>query len=214
MNLVLVGLYFMLLPYLKLRFLFHPQSHITRTRQPAGTVSCPSPSSTTAMSPSPSFHKLITVARKLAFLPPKPISPRKIKEQDAPLCRIPLELRQMLWEAYYGGRAVHIFPGRKRDYSRECVKWDADDASPGPHTGVCSRSRIWFDRISLLLTCKKMYISSLICSHPSVKEYTNHRISATLNAYTLSIERPSSTSPIVRMPSRASLSTSRSTPST
>lgn len=174
----------------------------------------PPPSSTKAMSFSPNFHKLITKARRLAFLPPKPISPRNIKEQDAPLCQIPPDLRQMIWEAYYGGRAVHLYGGFKRIRATECTRWDADDASPGPHFGVCSKAGIRLDCISLLLTCKKMYISCLIYSHPSIETCANKYVSATLNVYILSIERPFSTSRMALYPSRAYPNASRSTSST
>ncbi|RYP63765.1 hypothetical protein DL771_009126 [Monosporascus sp. 5C6A] len=55
------------------------------------------------MSPSFSFHKLLTNARKLLpFLPPEPISPHMAKEQDAPLLsQLPPELRQMIWKTYF-----------------------------------------------------------------------------------------------------------------
>ncbi|RYP54764.1 hypothetical protein DL768_000492 [Monosporascus sp. mg162] len=55
------------------------------------------------MSPSFSFHKLLTNARKLVpFLPPQPISPHTAKEQDAPLLsQLPPELRQMIWKTYF-----------------------------------------------------------------------------------------------------------------
>ncbi|RYP82409.1 hypothetical protein DL769_001663 [Monosporascus sp. CRB-8-3] len=92
------------------------------------------------MSPSLSFHKLLTKARKLVpFLPPEPISPHTAKEQDAPLLsRLPPELRQMIWETYFRGYAVHIHRPRKRLRARECLIWDADDVfARGPHFETC-----------------------------------------------------------------------------
>lgn len=129
------------------------------------------------MSLSLNFHRLLANARKLVpFLPPQPISPREAKEQDASLLysQLPPELRRMIWDTYLRGHTVHIHRSRERLRAKECLKWDADDVvAPGPHYDVCGRANILCDHISLLLTCKKMYISCLICSRPS----TNHLIS-------------------------------------
>ncbi|RYO85863.1 hypothetical protein DL762_005010 [Monosporascus cannonballus] len=100
------------------------------------------------MSPSLSFHKLLTKARKLVpFLPPEPISPHTAKEQDAPLLsRLPPELRQMIWETYFRGHAVHIHRSRKRLRARECLIWDADDVfARGPHFDPGKFEILWVD---------------------------------------------------------------------
>lgn len=129
------------------------------------------------MSPSLSFHNLITTARNLLpFIPPAPISSHRAKQQDASLLysHLPPELRQMIWETYFRGHAVHIHRSRQRLRARECLKWDADDVlAQGPHFDVCTQANILCDHLSLILTCKKMYISCLMCSRPS----TNHLIS-------------------------------------
>lgn len=146
--------------------------------QPAPLTSrhlAPSPSTITAMMPSLSYHRLLTNARKLVpFLPPKPISLRMAKEQDASLLysRLPPELRQMIWETYFRGHAVHVIlhVSSKRLRGKECLTWETWDPDTnfkrGPHSVPCREAEIQCDHISLVLTCKNMYISCLICSLP------------------------------------------------
>ena len=124
-----------------------------------------------------SLHNLFTNARKLVpFLPPKPISPHTAKDQQNALlvARLPTELRQMIWDTYFHGHAVHIYAQREKLHARECLEWGMDDASLGPHSGSCGRKKIRCDHISLLLTCKKMYISCPPCSRPSTNYGTSY----------------------------------------
>ncbi|MBE3049183.1 hypothetical protein IMZ48_43135, partial [Candidatus Bathyarchaeota archaeon] len=119
-------------------------------------------------------HKILANARKLVpFLPPKPISPLTAKDQDALLLsRLPLELRELIWERCFYGYAVHVVPSRGKVHARVCREWD--DGLRGPHFDSCGhKKRIECDFISLLLTCKKMYVACPICSRPTA----NHLIS-------------------------------------
>jgi len=122
------------------------------------------------MSPSLDFHKLRTTARKFVpFLPPAPISPGGAKEQNASLLysKLPPELRQIIWETYFHGHAVHIYRTYKALRARECLKPD-DGATLGPHFGqVCGLPKgISCDHLPLLLTCKRMYVSCPAFSYP------------------------------------------------
>ena len=123
---------------------------------------------TTAMSSSLSFHKLRANARRLVpFLPPKPISPLTAKDQDALLInRLPPELRQLIWGTYFRGHAVHIYPNGERIRGRECIKGYPDNDSKDPHFDVCGKANSQCNHISLLLTCKQMYLSSAHVHHP------------------------------------------------
>ena len=152
---------------------------------------------TTAMSSSFSFHKLRANARKLVpFLPPKPISPLTAKDQDALLIsQLPLELRQLIWGTYFRGHAVHVYPDSERIRGRECIKRKADDDSRGPHFDVCGKANRRCNHISLLLTCKQMYLSYVPVRYPRLTV-----LSATLNACALFIEILSSTSHMVYTP--------------
>ncbi|PON19214.1 hypothetical protein C2W62_03915 [Candidatus Entotheonella serta] len=117
-------------------------------------------------------------ARKLVpFLPPKPISPRRAKEQDAsPLFRqLPPELRQMIWGTYFRGHAVHLFLpspqtrmrggkqllkfySSKRLRGKECLTWDPDFQHEWDlHRVLCCKpeTEIPCDHMSLVLACKK-----------------------------------------------------------
>ena len=132
------------------------------------------------MSPSLTFHELLAKARKLVpFLPPPPISPRRAKEQDAsPLySQLPPELRQMIWEICFCGHTVHISQSRKKLCAKGCIELDVNGAPARGFHNDCSRINqpsTPSDYISLLLTCKRMYISRLIYSPPTTNHLTSY----------------------------------------
>ena len=84
----------------------------------------------------------------------------------------------MIWERSFYGYAVHVCVRGGKVRSTVCLGWDNGIRGPhfhvGPQSEPCGREKlIRCDYISLLLTCKKMYISRLICSRPSA----NHLVS-------------------------------------
>lgn len=122
-----------------------------------------------------SFKQFLTNARKsVSFLLPKPISHLATKEQDALLLsRLPPELRRMIWKTYIGTHAVHVYPGGGTVRAEECLKLDGD-AEYGAHFDLCSREKIRCDYVSLLLTCKKMYISCLVYLRPFADRHISY----------------------------------------
>lgn len=117
------------------------------------------------MSPSFGLRSFIAQIRKIARVPPEPISAERTNDQSLSILfgRLPAEIRQMIWQAYFGAHAVHIFRGQGRLQARECVKWPAGGDGetvfvPGPHFGQCTRPGTLCNKLSLLLTCKRMYI--------------------------------------------------------
>lgn len=134
----------------------------SRLRQPS-----PSTLKSIAMSPTSRRRKILTQVRRLIpFLSPAPISSHKAKQQDAsPLySRLPPELRQIIWEIYFRWHIVHISYSRGKLRAVECLERHTDRIFVwGPHFGVCGPATPQCNHISLLLTCKKAYISRLIC---------------------------------------------------
>ncbi|KAL3952386.1 hypothetical protein ACCO45_012329, partial [Purpureocillium lilacinum] len=145
---------------------------------PAPRQTASSSSLTAANMSSISSYGVWLNARKLVpFLPPKPISPRRAKEQDAsPLFRqLPPELRQMIWDTYFRGHAVHLFLpspqtrmrggkqllkfySSKRLRGKECLTWDPDFQHEWDlHRVLCCKpeTEIPCDYMSLVLACKK-----------------------------------------------------------
>ena len=126
------------------------------------------PTNKATMSSSLRLHKFRTRARKwVPFLSPKPISPNFAEEQDAPLLRLPAELREIIWETCFRGHLVHVVTGGSPGVrSRECLGGAADDPWTGPHYTTCGLKRLRCGHITLLLACKKMYASRLVCWCP------------------------------------------------
>jgi hypothetical protein len=113
------------------------------------------------------LRTLINKFRKTAILPPEPISEKDINDQRLSIFfgRLPAEVRQMIWQAHFGAHAVHIFGDMGRLRARECRKWPSGGGDeivfvPGPHFGECTRPHTVCNKLPLLLTCKRMYIST------------------------------------------------------
>lgn len=107
--------------------------------------------------------EVLTKARNLIPLrQARPISTHCADAQNlSPLYRLPSELRQKIWIAYFAAHTVHIYQSDTDDrlHADECSNQDPDDDSVityGPHYGTCRSGRSPCNRLSSILTCKRV----------------------------------------------------------